>query len=97
MLENIFSAKAAVEPFPLPPDLTDQFFYSAWRYPEKYLDAQFRKGISVFALADQNRVNACTDRLQADLANGAWDRKYGSIRSLSSYDGGYRFIYVRKT
>ena len=96
LAESVFRSKADVTRFPLPHDLADRFFYSAWRYPEQYLDAGFRKGISCFALVDDKTTAASLRRLESDLKSGAWDAKYGFYRSREFYDGGYYFLTVCK-
>jgi ubiquinone/menaquinone biosynthesis C-methylase UbiE len=96
LLERAFANKCEIHDFRLPPDLQDGFFYSAWRTPERYLDKGFRNGISVFALADETRVNKCIADLETDLRNGTWDREYGRVRKLKEYNGGYYFLKVVK-
>jgi ubiquinone/menaquinone biosynthesis C-methylase UbiE len=96
MVERAFKNKCEVNDFKLPPDLKDGFFYSAWRNPERYLDKEFRSGISVFSLADKGRVNRYIAKLKTDLQNGAWDREYGQVRTLEEYNGGYYFLKVVK-
>jgi hypothetical protein len=96
MVERAFKNKCEVNDFRLPPDLKDGFFYSAWRNPERYLDKEFRSGISVFSLADEARVNRIITGLEMDLQNGAWDREYGQVRNLEEYNGGYYFLKVEK-
>jgi SAM-dependent methyltransferase len=83
-----------VETFPLmlPHDLSDLFAAAAWRRPEMYLKPEVRAGISSFAVADQNLVEAGVKKLTEDLNTGKWHEKYGEILSLQELDTGYRFI-----
>ena len=79
-----------ITPLAIPHDCTDGFLYAYWRRPEAYLDPRLRSGSSSFrALADAGRG---LERLREDLANGRWDRRYGVLRGLDSYDAGYRLI-----
>jgi ubiquinone/menaquinone biosynthesis C-methylase UbiE len=96
ILENIFNNKAEITPFLLPNDLKDGFFYAAWQTPEKYLDADFRKSISVFAKCPQHIVDAQISKLKSDLTSGKWDEKYNHVRHLTHYEGGYYFIRIKK-
>jgi ubiquinone/menaquinone biosynthesis C-methylase UbiE len=96
ILERIFENKAKITPFLIPHDIKDGFFYAAWQTPEKYLDPNFRKSISVFAQAPEALVNAQMDRLKTDLDNGNWDKQYNDVRHLTAYEGGYYFISIRK-
>jgi hypothetical protein len=95
-VESLFGTAAVISQFFLPPDLTDGFFYSAWRYPEKYLDKNFRKGISCFAMCDGDPTESVIVLLRSDLESGAWDTKYGSVRKQDHYDGGYYFFSIEK-
>jgi ubiquinone/menaquinone biosynthesis C-methylase UbiE len=81
-----------IEPFPLPHDLADQNMYSAWRDPEKYLDAQFRQNTSGFALAPEASVQTCINKLKDDLETGKWDQKYGKIRKEKFFNVGFTFL-----
>ena len=97
MLESEFHNTPIVTAFPLPSDLTDLFFRSGWKYPERYLDPDFRNGISVFRLSDAVIVDNTIKRLQNDLEQGVWDDKYGYVRNLDSFNADYYFIAVSKT
>jgi SAM-dependent methyltransferase len=79
-----------ITPLAIPHDCTDGFLYAYWRRPEAYLDARIRSGSSSFrALAD---TGAGLERLRADLESGEWDRRYGGLRGLETYEAGYRLI-----
>jgi len=96
LLENIFNNTPQLVPFYLPDDLKDSFFYSAWKYPEKYLDENFRNGISSFALADKQTVDKAILKLKQDIKSKEWDKKFSYIRSLKEYNCGYYFIRIKK-
>lgn len=78
--------------FPLPPNLHDIFLAACWRRPELYLQPEVRAGMSPFMLADKEEVDSGLKRLSQDLHDGAWQHKYGEVRTWSSFDAGYRFI-----
>lgn len=82
--------------FNLPHDLQDMFLAAAWRRPHLYLDPEVRSCMSAFALADGNWVQSRIQRLQADLASGAWHERYGSLLGTQEYDAGYRFVCARR-
>ncbi|MBN1799718.1 MAG: class I SAM-dependent methyltransferase [Spirochaetales bacterium] len=96
LLEKSFKNKCAISDFKLPPDLKDGFFYSAWRMPEKYLDKEFRTGISIFSIQRHDEVEAIISKLAQDLKNGKWEQKYGHVLTLNEYNGGYYFIKIVK-
>ncbi|WP_437896473.1 class I SAM-dependent methyltransferase [Sorangium sp. So ce124] len=79
-------------PFQLPRDCADGLFAAYWGRPEMYLDAEVRRNISNFALAEEGDVAKGLAWLRADLASGEWDRKYGALRRLESLDLGHRVL-----
>ena len=95
-LENIFNTKAEIKQFLLPCDLTDSFFYSGWKFPEKYLDEKFRNGISVFSMADQELIIQLINKLKKDIDNGKWYKKYSKLKNKDFYNCGYYFIKIIK-
>jgi SAM-dependent methyltransferase len=79
-----------VRPVPVPADCSDGFLGAYWRRPERYLDAGARGAISSFSKIRD--LDAGLDRLHADLADGTWQRRHGSVLALSEIDIGYRLI-----
>jgi SAM-dependent methyltransferase len=77
---------------PLPAKCEDGLFSGYWARPEMYLSSEIRRNISNFALADEAIVRRGLTALQADLESGAWDRKYGHLRSQSEIDIGHRLL-----
>jgi len=96
LLEKSFKNKCNIYDFKLPPDLKDRFFYSGWRMPEKYLDKEFRNGISVFSLFNEDQIEDIISKLEIDLKNGKWEQKYGYLRKCNEYNDGYYFVKVTK-
>jgi ubiquinone/menaquinone biosynthesis C-methylase UbiE len=84
--------RGTIHEFPLPKDLIDQFMYAPWNLPEIYLDPTFRANTSGFASADPDVVNQRLAALRRDLESGAWDARYGALRSADAFDAGFRFI-----
>ena len=77
---------------PLPANCEDGLFSAYWARPEMYLNSEIRRNISNFALAEEKIVTRGLMALQADLQSGAWDRKYGYLRSQSEIDIGHRLF-----
>jgi hypothetical protein len=48
--------------------------------------------VSAFALLDQDVVARGIARLNTDLASGAWDERFGHLRSLDALDVCYRLL-----
>ena len=80
-------------PVPIPHDCSDGFLYAYWRRPAAYLDPRIRKGSSSFWLLDS--LQDGFERLEADLASGAWECENATILGQDSYDAGYRLVTVR--
>jgi SAM-dependent methyltransferase len=76
-------------PVPLPRDCADGLFSAFWARPELYLESTVRGNISHFALAVDESVETGLARLAADLQSGAWDARYGELRSLPELDLGH--------
>lgn len=84
-------------PVCLPRDCLDGVFCAYWARPEMYLDSEIRRNISNFALAAENDLSDGLARLEADLDSGAWDRRYGHLRSLPELDLGHRILIAGLT
>jgi SAM-dependent methyltransferase len=88
-------AIVSLEPVPVPADCIDGFAGCYWNRPEAYLDPLVQDGMSCFAqMPDDVRARGM-ERLRAELASGAWDEKYGSLRTLAEKDLGYRLLVGR--
>lgn len=77
---------------PIPHDCLDGFLGAFWRRPEAYLDPAIRAGMSTFSRIDDEQVGL--ERLRKDLASGAWERRFGHVRTHSALDIGYRIVTV---
>ena len=81
-----------VERVPIPHDCIDGFLAAFWRRPEAYIDPSVRGGMSGFSLIDRGVVAAGVARLKSDLESGAWERRFGHLRSLEALDVCYRLV-----
>ena len=96
MLAAATGQETYIVPFPLPPDLSDNFAAAAWQKPERYLEGQYRVNISSFQKADPGAVTKSIARLAEDLASGAWKKRHGAVLNLAELDAGYRFVYTKR-
>lgn len=94
--EKISGTRIEVITFLVPHDIRDEFSFSGWRKPEKYLDPLFRAGTSAFTSVPQGLVTSAIQRLRTDLESGTWREEYRDILERSHYDGGYRLLVTRK-
>jgi SAM-dependent methyltransferase len=83
---------ASVEPIPVPRDCTDLFFAALWARPELVLDPDVVRPMWVWqSLSEQDRRRG-RERLAADLASGAWEKRNGHLREEEALDVGLRLI-----
>jgi SAM-dependent methyltransferase len=77
---------------PIPLDCADGFNEAYYGRPERLLDPNARRACSAWSFVERRSVDAFVVRLSADLASGAWDRKYGHLRTQSEFNGSLRLI-----
>jgi SAM-dependent methyltransferase len=82
----------SVSPLPIARDCADGFMAAYWGSPEAYLDPMIRAGTSAWQQLPAHVVERALDRLQADLSDGEWDRRYGRLRRRETLDVGLRLI-----
>jgi len=88
--------RVRIEPVPLPRDCLDGFGEAFWARPEAYLDPVVRAGMSAFGLLTEAELRPGIERLEADLASGAWQARHGPLRELDELDCGHRLIVAER-
>jgi Methyltransferase domain len=83
---------ARVLPVPIPIDCVDGFTEAYYARPEMFLDPQVRAAQSAWGFVDDAAVTRGVERLRADLASGAWDDAYGTLRTQPSFAGSLRLV-----
>ncbi len=83
---------ATVQPLLVPRDCTDRMFAALWARPEQYLDPRVRAGTSTWDKIPDEAAARALEQLRRDLASGAWDERYGHLRSTPAWDVGLRLI-----
>ena len=76
----------------VPHDCADGFLAAYWRRPDAYLDPAVRAGMSALAQLDRDVISRGVARLKSDLDSGAWEQRFGHLRSLDALDVGYRIL-----
>ncbi|NKY40538.1 methyltransferase domain-containing protein, partial [Cellulomonas septica] len=74
------SGRVRVDPVPVPRDCVDGFGEAFYGRPEELLRPEVRAATSALALADPGASRRGLDRLERDLASGAWDARHGHLR-----------------
>lgn len=86
------SSRVGVEAVPVPRDCTDGFGEAFYARPEAFLRPEVRAASSGLVLADRTAVQRGLERLETDLATGAWDRRYGQLREQTERVGSFRLV-----
>lgn len=79
-----------IKKLPIPADCKDGFMAAYWRRPRAYLDENIRRGISTFYKL--SNISTGLLRLENELNDGRWYKKYGDLLNLDFLDVGYRII-----
>ncbi|HJM89078.1 MAG TPA: class I SAM-dependent methyltransferase [Dehalococcoidia bacterium] len=82
----------SAEVVPVPADCADGFLSAYWQRPEVYLDEAARAAISAFHWIPDDLRESGVQRLEADLASGAWADRNANLLDLDALDLGYRLI-----
>jgi SAM-dependent methyltransferase len=81
-----------VENVPIPRDCSDLMLGAFWSRPELVLDTQARDATSGFARMPADVVARVVRDVKRDLESGAWDARYGYLRTLDALDVGLRLV-----
>ena len=84
--------KASIQPLPVPRDCADLFFAALWARPEMLLDDAVVRPMWVWQSISAEGRREGRERLAADLASGAWERRYGHLRTKAELDVGLRLV-----
>jgi SAM-dependent methyltransferase len=83
---------ARIETVPIPLDCTDGFTEAYYGRPERLLEPGVQGAMSSWTLIDSTLVRQFESRLSADLVSGAWDARFGHLRTQPEYEGSLRLI-----
>ncbi|WP_329284412.1 class I SAM-dependent methyltransferase [Streptomyces sp. NBC_00691] len=85
----------AVEAVPIPLDCADGFNEAYYGRPEMLLDPAARQACSAWSFVDDGVRERFDRALRHDLASGAWDERFGDLRTRPTYEGS--LVIVRAT
>ncbi len=86
------TSRVRVEEVPIPIDCTDGFTEAYYARPERLTDPRVRAAQSVWKFIAPGVEARFEHQLRADLASGAWDRKYAHFRAMSVFQGALRLV-----
>ncbi len=79
----------------IPLNCTDGFNQAYFGRPELLLDEGARRANSAWSFVGSDAEDRFVRDLSRDLDDGAWDAKYGFLRTTPSFDGALRLIISR--
>ncbi|HEY2672026.1 MAG TPA: hypothetical protein VGJ07_16865 [Rugosimonospora sp.] len=82
-------------PVPIPIDCVDGFTEAYYARPEMFLDPRVRAAQSAWGFVDDDAITRGMERLRADLDSGAWDERYGRLRTQPEFTGSLRLLVGR--
>lgn len=91
-LRELLGGRTEVIEVPVPLACTDGFDEAYYGRPERFLDAEVRASQSVWRKAGPDRERETIAKLAADLQSGAWDRKWGHLRTQPFFAGSLRLV-----
>ena len=94
-MRAVLGGVAEIVPVPIPLMCRDGFNEAYYGRPERLLEPAARLACSAWSFVDDETAVDYVEALRGDLASGAWDRKYGHLRSAPEYDGSLRLIVAR--
>lgn len=83
-------------PIPIPLDCTDGFGEAYFGRPEALLDPGARLANSAWSFVGEDVEARFVRALGDDLASGAWDARWGSLRTRPEFDGSLRLLIGRQ-
>jgi hypothetical protein len=77
---------------PVPLHCSDGFGEAFYGRPERFLDQNVREAQSAWVFVPPADLASGLARLRADLDSGAWDERYGRLRTEPAYAGSLRLV-----
>ena len=84
-----------VHPVPVPQDCADGFVEAYYGRPEAILDPAVRAAQSGWGFLEPGVEDWVVRWLAADLQSGAWDDRWGSLRTQPEFHGAVRLVVGR--
>ncbi len=91
----ILGGTAEILPVPIPLICRDGFNEAYYGRAERLLEPAARLACSAWSFVSEETAAGYVEALRRDLASGAWDRKYGHLRTAPEFDGSLRLIVAR--
>ncbi len=86
-----------VLPIPVPRDCTDKFQVALYARPEEFLNPEVRGSQSAWKFLPPGAEERFVQKLTTDLKSGAWESKYGHLRTRETINCQLRLIVASPT
>ncbi len=86
-LADGLAGETSVQVVPVPLDCTDKFNEAYYGRPEGLLDPDARRSCSAWSFVPPDVADGYVQHLRQDLASGAWDARYGHLRTQPAFEG----------
>ena len=80
---------------PIPLDCRDGFNEAYYGRPERLLDPGARRACSAWSFVAPDAAARAVEALRSDLRSGAWDARYGHLRTQAEFYGSLRLLVAR--
>jgi SAM-dependent methyltransferase len=94
-IATALGSSCEVTAVPIPIDCVDGFTEAYYARPERFLDPRVRAAQSAWGFVDPADAEAGMARLRSDLDSGAWDERYGHLRTQPEFLGSMRLLVGR--
>ncbi|HEV2526938.1 MAG TPA: class I SAM-dependent methyltransferase [Thermomicrobiales bacterium] len=91
-IASLLGPGTMVTPVPIPLHCTDGFTEAYYGRPERLLDPGVQRAMSSWTQLEPEVLARFDQGLRADLASGAWDQRFGHLRTEPEYVGSLRLI-----
>lgn len=91
-IARALGVRSRVLSVPIPVNCTDGFGETYCGRPESLLDPGARLANSAWSFVEPGVEERFVTRLQADLDNGTWDRRFGHLRRQPHFDGSLKLV-----
>lgn len=95
LIAELLGGETTVTTVPIPLDCTDGFGEAYYGRPELLLDPGARLANSAWSFVGPEVEERFERRLRDDLASGAWDARYGALRTTPEFLGSLVLIVAR--
>jgi SAM-dependent methyltransferase len=95
LIAEHIGATCDIQQVPVPIDCVDGFTEAFYARPERFLDPAVRRSQSAWTFVDDADEARAVEHLRRDIEAGAWDERYGHLRTQPEFVGSLRLLVGR--